>query len=61
MYNIQSEHNYVMLPSVIQLVNYMFRPIYLAIIRLYLAYRGLLNSINRMVPIFAIYMLCTMF
>jgi len=41
MYNIQSEHNYVILSSIIQLVNYMFRSIYLVIIRLYLAYRGL--------------------
>ena len=41
MYNIQSEHNRVILSSIIQLVNYMFRPLYLAIIRLYLAYRGL--------------------
>ena len=41
MYNIQSEHSYVILSSIIQLVNYMFRPLYLAIIRLYLAYRGL--------------------
>jgi len=41
MSNIQSEHNYVLLSSIIQLVNYMFRPLNLAIIRLYLAYRGL--------------------
>ena len=82
MYNIQLEHNYVTLSSVIQLVNYMFRSHYLAIIRLYLAYRGLyylssvsngrrnlvynvqvqyMNSIYRTVPIFAIYMSCSMF
>ena len=82
MYNIQLEHNYVILSSVIQLVSYMFQPLYLPIIRLYLAYRGLyyissvsngrrnlvynvqvqyMNSINRRVPIFAIYMLCSVF
>ena len=37
--DIQSEHNYVILSGVIQRNNYMFRPLYLAIIRLYLAYR----------------------
>ena len=36
MYNIQSEQNFVILSSIIQLVNYMFRPIYLAIVKLYL-------------------------
>jgi len=41
MYNVQLEHNYVILSSIIQLVSYMFRPLYLAIIRLYLTYRGL--------------------
>ena len=41
MCNMQSEHNYVVSSSIIQLVNYMFRPHYLAIIRLCLAYRGL--------------------
>jgi len=35
------EHNYVILSSIIQLVNYMFQPLYLAIIRLYFLYRGL--------------------
>jgi hypothetical protein len=39
--NIQSEHNYVILSSIIQLVNHMFRSLYLTIIRLFLAYRGL--------------------
>jgi len=33
MYNMQSEHIYVILTSIIQLVNYMFRPLNLAIIR----------------------------
>jgi len=80
MYNIQSEKNYVILSSIIQLVNYMFRPLYLAIIRLYLVTEdcitqpvylmgdeisltmvGYMNSINRMIPIFAIYILCTTF
>jgi len=32
MFNIQSEHNYVILSNIIQLVNYMFRPLYLSII-----------------------------
>jgi len=41
MYNIHSKHNYVILSSIIQLVNYMFRPLYLAIFRLYLPYREL--------------------
>jgi len=41
MCNIQLEHNYVILSSIIQLVNYMFQPLYLAIIRLYFLYRGL--------------------
>ena len=41
MYNIQSEHNYVILLSIIQLVNYMFRPLCLAFFRSFLAYRGL--------------------
>ena len=35
----QSEHNYVILSGVILRINYMFRPLYLAIIRLCLAYR----------------------
>jgi len=37
--DIQSEYNYVILSGVIQRINYMFRPLHLAIIRLYLAYR----------------------
>jgi len=37
MYNIQSEHHYVILSSIIQLVNYMFRPLYFAIIRFVLS------------------------
>jgi len=39
MYNIQSEHNYVILvlSSIIQLVSYMFRPLNLAIIRFVLS------------------------
>jgi len=75
MYNIHKEHNYVILSSIIQLVNYMFRPLCLAIVRLYLAYcinsvsngrRDLVDScqvheLNRMVPIFAIYILCSTF
>ena len=40
MYNVQSEHNCFILSSITQL-NYMFRPLYLAIITLHLAYRGL--------------------
>ena len=35
------EHNYVILSSIIQLVNDMYRPFYLAIFSLYLAHRGL--------------------
>jgi len=37
MYNIQSENNYVVLSSIIQLINYMFRPLNLAIIRFVLS------------------------
>jgi hypothetical protein len=37
MYNIQLEHNCVILSSIIQLVNYMFRPLNLAIIRFVLS------------------------
>jgi hypothetical protein len=37
MYNIQSEHKYVILSSIIQLVNYMFRPLYLDIVRFVLS------------------------
>ena len=37
--DIESEHNYVISSGVIQRINYMFRPLYLAIIRLCLAYR----------------------
>jgi len=37
MYNIQFEHNCVILSSIIQLVNYMFRPLNLAIIRFVLS------------------------
>jgi len=36
--DIKSEHNCVILSGVIQCINYMLRPLYLAIIRLYLAY-----------------------
>jgi hypothetical protein len=39
MAGVQSKHNYVILSGVIQRINYMFRPLYLAIIRLCLAYR----------------------
>jgi len=46
MYNIQSEHKYVTLSSIAQLVNCMFRPLYLAIIRLYLTYRRLYYIIS---------------
>jgi len=77
--DIQSEHNYVILSGVIQRINYMFRPLYLAIIKLCLAYRvtalhtrlsngrqdlvysGQIHELNRMVPIFAIHILCTIF
>ena len=31
MYNIQSERNYVILSSIVQLVNYMFRPLNTAV------------------------------
>jgi len=41
MYNIQLEHNYVILSSIIQLVNYMFWPLNWTSSGLYLAYRGL--------------------
>jgi len=37
MYNIQSEHSYVVLSSNIKLVNYVFRPLNLAIIRFVLS------------------------
>jgi hypothetical protein len=74
-----TEHNYVILSGVIQRINYMFRPLYLAIIRLCLAYRvtalhtsvpngrrnlvysGHIHELSRMVPIFAIHILCTVF
>ena len=79
MYDIWSAHNYVTLSCIVQLVNYMFQPLYLAFIRLYLAYRGLyyitsvnngrqdlvynghVRELNRMVPIFTIYILHTIF
>jgi len=35
--DIQSEHNYVILLGVIQCINYIFRPLYLAIIRFVLS------------------------
>jgi len=77
--DIQSEHNYVILSCVVQRISYMFRPLYLAIIRLCLTYRvtalhtrlsngrrdlvynGQIHELNRMVPIFAIHVLCTVF
>ena len=37
MCNKQSEHNNVILSSIIQIVNYMFRPLYLVIIKFVLS------------------------
>jgi len=64
----------LILPSIIQVVNYMFWPLYLAITEdcitqpvhlmgdeISFTMVRYINSISRMVPIFVIYILCTIF